>query len=145
VRGVAILLLLALAGCRGHTPPTPAAAPPAAAAGPVNPDPGVTTYACIDGQRITAGYPDAQTAVVTYKDHAYTLKLAPSADGARYTGYGLQWWTRGPRATIAALKAGEDTASDPGLACTAEGESASDVTHTSLPRQPPPGRFSRTS
>jgi len=120
VRAAVLILLLALAACHEQKA-APHPAPPAAA-GPVNPDPGITTYACVDGQRITAGYPDAQTAVVTYKDHAYTLKLAPSADGSRYTGYGLQWWTRGPRATITALKAGEDIATDPGLACTAEGE-----------------------
>ncbi|HEX3367139.1 MliC family protein [Phenylobacterium sp.] len=127
---VAILSLLALAACHERKP---ASSHAPAAAGPVNPDPGVTTYVCLDGQRITAGYPDPRTAVVTYKDHAYTLKLAPSADGVRYTGYGLQWWTRGPHAAIAALKGGEETASDPGLNCTAEGSpSAATVTRTSF-------------
>jgi membrane-bound inhibitor of C-type lysozyme len=128
VRAAAPILLLALAACHGQKA-APVRAPEAS--GPVNPDPGVTTYACIDGQRITVGYPDARTAVVTYKDHAYTLKLAPSADGARYTGYGLQWQTRGPHATITALKAGEEIASDPGLDCTAEGSpSAAALAHT---------------
>jgi membrane-bound inhibitor of C-type lysozyme len=124
-------LLLALADCRQQKPAPPPTPP--TASGPVNPDAQVTTYACVDGQRITAGYPDAQTAVVTYKDHAYTLKLAPSADGARYTGYGLQWWTRGSHAAIAALKGGEEIASEPGLDCKAEGSSpAATVTRTSL-------------
>ncbi|WP_293365879.1 MliC family protein [Phenylobacterium sp.] len=91
----------------------------------------MTSYACIDGQRITAGYPDVRTAIVTYKDHAYTLKLAPSADGSRYTGYGLQWWIRGAHASLSTLKAGEETASEPGLNCAAEGASpAASVTHT---------------
>lgn len=128
--GIGIALGLALAACHQQTP---APAHPAAS-GPVNPDPGVTTYLCTDGQRITAGYPDPQTAVVTYKDHAYTLKRAPSADGARYTGYGLQWQTRGSHAEIAALKAGEETASAPGLNCAAEGAPPAAVTRTSLTR-----------
>lgn len=123
-------LAMALAGCHEGKPTVTS---PPMAAGPVNPDPGVTTYVCVDGQTITAGYPDAQTAVVTYKDHAYTLKLARSADGARYTGYGLQWWTRGPHAAIAALKPGEEIASAPGLDCAAGGASpAATVTRTSL-------------
>ena len=86
----------------------------------MNPGVSVAVYACADGQAITAGYPDRETAVVTYKDHAYTLKLARSASGARYTGYGLQWWTKGAHASMAALKPGEDTASAPGLDCAAE-------------------------
>jgi len=122
-----ILLGLAIAGCRERATvqrPLPGA-PPSAAQGSVNPDAGVTVYVCADGQTITAGYPDAQTAVVTYKDHAYTLKLAPSASGARYTGYGLQWWTKGAQATIAALKPGEDAAGAPGVDCAAsQGQAA---------------------
>lgn len=133
---VAILALLTLAACHERKP---ASSHGPATSGPVNPDPGVTTYVCLDGQRITAGYPDPRTAVVTYKDHAYTLKLAPSADGARYTGYGLQWWTRGPHASIAALRGGEEIASDPGLDCAAEGSpSAATVTHTSFRVAEPP-------
>ncbi len=79
----------------------------AVAQGPVNPDVRVVTYACGDGSTIVAGYPDTKTAVVTWKDHAYTLKLAPAAHGARYTGFGLQWWTQGDRATLGHLTAGQ--------------------------------------
>jgi membrane-bound inhibitor of C-type lysozyme len=110
---LAMVLGLGLAGCRN--PPAPSAAQ-----GAVNPDAGVTTYACVDGSTITAGYPDRQTAVVTYRDHAYTLKLARSASGARYTGYGLQWQTKGAHAAIAPLKSGEEAASAPGVDCTAQ-------------------------
>ncbi|HZZ32734.1 MAG TPA: MliC family protein [Phenylobacterium sp.] len=126
--GIGIVLGLALAACHQQTASPPR--PPAS--GPVNPDPGVTTYSCMDGQRITAGYPDPQTAVVTYKDHAYTLKLAHSADGARYTGYGLQWWIRGSHAEIVALKAGEETTSAPGLDCVAEETPPAAINRTSL-------------
>src|SRR3954470_1505081 len=99
---MAVLLAAGLMACR-NPPATDQSGgrSPAARPGPVNPDPGVTAYACVDGQTITAGYPDSETAVVTYKDHAYILKRAPSASGARYTGYGLQWQTRGAHARIA--------------------------------------------
>jgi len=128
---LAVPAALSLAGCKeaARVGPSQAVSPPPATTGqaPVNPDAQITRYGCVDGQAITAGYPDSRTAVVTYKDHAYTLKLAPSADGARYTGYGLQWWTKGPHATISALKPGEESATDPGLACNAvEAPGASD-------------------
>ena len=93
---------------------------PRAPSGAVNPNPGVRTYRCANGPAIVAGYPDPTTAVVTYKDHAYTLKLAVAASGARYTGYGLQWWVKGQGARLSALKPGESIASDPGFACSAE-------------------------
>ena len=120
--GTAPLLLIVLVGlgaCDERTAgPRPPPVPPAA--GPVNPDAGVTAYRCADGQTIVAGYPDGMTAVVTYRDHAYTLKLAPADSGARYTGYGLQWWVRDHRAALAVLKPGEERASNPGLACVAD-------------------------
>ncbi len=116
----AVLLAPGAVGCRPTA--APEARPPApAAAGAVNPDPRVTLYKCPDGQAIEAGYPDSQTAVVTYKGHAYTLKTARSGSGARYTGMGLQWWTKGLRqGSIAALKPGEDVAGDPGMTCVAD-------------------------
>jgi membrane-bound inhibitor of C-type lysozyme len=121
---LAILLGLTVAGCRARetVQRSPAATPPPAAQGQVNPDAGVTAYACVDGQTITAGYPDAQTAVVTYRGHAYTLKRASSAGSARYTGYGLKWQVRGAHATITALRPGEDSAGGVGLDCTAQAQ-----------------------
>jgi membrane-bound inhibitor of C-type lysozyme len=77
----------------------------AAAQAPVNPDVRVVPYGCSDGSTIVAGYPDAQTAIVTWKNHAYTLKRAPGAGGARYAGFGLQWRTEGDRATLTAAQA----------------------------------------
>jgi membrane-bound inhibitor of C-type lysozyme len=117
---LAAVLALGLTACRDHpVASSQAQASAPASQGSVNPDAGVTTYACVDGSTITAGYPDARTAVVTYKDHAYTLKLTRSASGARYTGYGLQWQTKGAHAVIAPLKPGEETASAAGVDCTA--------------------------
>jgi membrane-bound inhibitor of C-type lysozyme len=119
---LAALAASSVAACRDPARPPSAAArpsPPATAQGSVNPDAGVTSYACLDGQTITAGYPDRETAVVTYKDHAYTLKRVPSASGARYTGYGLQWWVKGAHAAIVALKPGEEVAGSAALDCAA--------------------------
>lgn len=117
----ALAMLLALAACGKPSPPVaagPAPAPAAKAAGPVNPAVSLTTYDCSDGATLTAAYPDRESAIVTWKGHTYTLKLASSASGARYTGYGLQWWAKGlSQGTVAALKPGENVASDPGEQC----------------------------
>jgi len=134
MRLLPILTGLALAAC--HPPAARSEGAPPPAHGPVNPDAGVTTYKCADGSSIVAGYPDHETAVVTYKGHAYTLKLAPSADGARYTGYGLQWWTRGPRATITALKPGEEAATARGVDCTAQPQSTKPTKISLRPSSP---------
>lgn len=117
-RWLAVVVLL-LAGCEQRTAkPAPAAPPPA---GAVNPHVTVTAYVCEGGTRLTAAYPDSQTAIVDYRGHAYTLKIVRSGSGARYTGFGLQWWTKGvEHGTLARLKPGEDIASDPGVACEAE-------------------------
>ena len=112
------LAALGLAACSGQSGRSDQATlPPAAAQGPVNPDADVTTYSCADGKPIVAGYPDHDTAVVTYKDHAYILKRASANAGARYTGYGLQWWVKGGRATLSTLIGDEVLASDPGMVC----------------------------
>jgi membrane-bound inhibitor of C-type lysozyme len=80
----------------------------------------VTTYECPAGAKLVAAYPDRDTAIVTWKGHTYSLKIARSGSGARYTGYGLQWWSKGlGHGTIATLKPGEEIASDPGLECAA--------------------------
>ena len=119
-RRLAVLAALLPAGCerRAAEPPPAAPSPPA---GAVNPQVTVTAYVCEGGTRLTAAYPDSQTAIVDYRGHAYTLKLARSGSGARYTGFGLQWWTKGlEHGTLARLKPGEEVASDAGMACEAE-------------------------
>jgi membrane-bound inhibitor of C-type lysozyme len=123
--------LLALAAC--NKPARPAAAPvqvvvpppvaPVAAqpAAAVNPPVIITNYACAGGKMLEAGYPSATTAVVIWQGHAYTLNQATAASGARYTGFGLQWWSKGvSRANLATLKEGEEIATDPGLECVAQ-------------------------
>jgi membrane-bound inhibitor of C-type lysozyme len=137
-RFVAIALALGLVACtrpqqQEHIDAAPA--PPPTAAGPVNPDPKIASYTCADGEMVQVGYPDRNTAVLDYKGRAYTLKIARSASGARYIGYGLQWWTTGPDAgAIATLKAGEEIASAPGVRCTTRA-----VTPVSPPEPGTPG------
>lgn len=117
MRRAALILLLALGAC--ERPDAPAAMPatanrPAA----VNPDPGVRTYVCDDGRKVQAGYPDQLTAVVDVGGHAYTLKAQQAASGVRYTGFGLQWWSKGlQEARLSRLKDGETIASEPGVVC----------------------------
>jgi len=127
--------LLALAACNkpATPPPRPPPPAPAVAASPavvapelepgataVNPPVTITTYTCTGGKPLEAGYPNPTSAVVIWQGRAYSLTQAPAASGARYTGFGLQWWTRGPaHGTISILKAGEEMAADPGLECVA--------------------------
>jgi membrane-bound inhibitor of C-type lysozyme len=125
--------LLALAACNTpaatppRPPPPPVATTPAVVApelepeaAPVNPVVTITTYVCAGGKTLEAGYPNPTSAVVIWQGRAYSLTLARAARGARYTGFGLQWWTRGmTHGTLATLKAGEEIATDPGIECVA--------------------------
>lgn len=126
-----VLSALLLSSCGRPVATTPKGPPaPVVAAGPVNPAVTVATYHCADGQSLVAGYPDHDTAIVTWKGHSYSLKVVRSGSGARYTGYGLQWWTKGlTDGAIANLKAGEEVASETGLNCSTTGGAA--------PVQPP--------
>jgi membrane-bound inhibitor of C-type lysozyme len=80
--------------------------------------PAWTSYSCSDGQVVQAAYPDTNTALVKIKGETYTLHIAMSGSGARYTGNNWQWWTKGMRdGMLAPLAAGETIASAPGLDC----------------------------
>jgi membrane-bound inhibitor of C-type lysozyme len=77
-----------------------------------------TRYACADGRVVQAAYPDTNTAQIKIDGHAHTLRIAMSADGARYTGEGWQWWTKGMHdGNLAPLAAGETIANAPSVAC----------------------------
>lgn len=52
-------------------------------------------YLCESGNRIVATYTDSSTAVIEFNGQRVRLKIAISASGARYTGGGLVWWTKG--------------------------------------------------
>ncbi|MEO8925792.1 MAG: MliC family protein [Caulobacteraceae bacterium] len=99
-----------LAGCGAMAP---APSPPAAA----------IVYVCPDGQSVRATYPDTRTAVIKYRGVTHTLKTAVSADGARYIGEGLQWWTKGmTHGTLAALTP-DETYATPSQDCVATPDS----------------------
>ncbi|HTV87069.1 MAG TPA: MliC family protein [Dyella sp.] len=76
-----------------------------------------TNYVCRDGQTVQAAYPDTHTAWVKIKGQMHTLHVVISGSGARYTGEGWQWWTKGMREGMLAPLAKGETIADPGLAC----------------------------
>ena len=81
----------------------------------------VTRYRCADGHVVKARYPTVGRAHIVYQDRSIDMKLAVSASGARYTGGGWQWWTKGmTEGYLAPLQAGEEIASAAGMACTAK-------------------------
>lgn len=81
----------------------------------------VTRYACEDGSVVEAAYPDVDTARIVYKGRSIEMKLAVSASGARYTGGGWEWWTKGLKeGRLTPLPPGEEIAPPGGVACTAE-------------------------
>lgn len=76
------------------------------------------SYACADGRVVQAAYPDTNTAQIKIGGQEHILRIAMSADGARYTGDGWQWWTKGMHdGSLAPLAAGETIANAPGVAC----------------------------
>lgn len=76
-------------------------------------------YACPDGTVVDARYPNTDTAQISRGGQVTTLTIQRSASGARYTGGGWEWWTKGREGTLSPLRSGEDIASSPGMTCTA--------------------------
>jgi membrane-bound inhibitor of C-type lysozyme len=97
---------LAVAGC--------ATAAPSAAPAPASPP---IVYTCPGGDTVSARYPDTKTAVIEYQGRTHTLKTAVSADGVRYIGEGLQWWTKGMTVGMISRLAPGATSADPGPEC----------------------------
>lgn len=104
-----LLVLLAIAGLL-------------AACQDTRPDAPGTPYHCAGGRVVLAGYPDSDHARLVIDGTGHRLAIALSASGARYTGDGWQWWTKGMHeAWLAPLRPGETIASAPGVACEAQG------------------------
>jgi membrane-bound inhibitor of C-type lysozyme len=79
------------------------------------------TYECLDGNTVTAAYPDETSVVVTQAGQSYRMTAVPAERGTRYAGEGRQWWLQGrgrfASGFLGELKPGETQASDPGLLC----------------------------
>ncbi|MET3526961.1 MliC family protein [Phenylobacterium koreense] len=129
------LAAFALAACgRGGEQQAKAPEAPPAKAAPV------TTYVCDDGRTVRASYPDTETAIVEIDGRSRTLRIAISASGARYTGDGFQWWTKGmDQAQLSPLAAGEDIATAPGVNCRAPEAAAAADEPVSPPAPGSPG------
>lgn len=52
-------------------------------------------YRCESGREVAASYPTDSIAFVRYQGATREMFVAASASGARYTGDGYEWWTRG--------------------------------------------------
>lgn len=76
-----------------------------------------TIYQCDDGERFEVAYPNQESAILNYRGQLFLLKSAISASGARYTGEGLQWWTKGEEGSLSPLLKGEDYAKAVGKTC----------------------------
>lgn len=108
---------MAAAGCSAAAAPGPA---------PVA-DGAWITYRCESGREVAASYPVDSMAFVRYGGVTREMSVASSASGARYTGDGYEWWTRGtgPGSTgrLSRFRGEETTASQPLESCTVPGGS----------------------
>jgi len=87
VSTAAVAALLGLAACENPTA-TPAAKKTSEG------QPQDIAYACAGGETLTARYTDARTVIVTFRGESFTLTLADSASGSRFTGGGREWWIK---------------------------------------------------
>ena len=69
-----------------------AGALPANAAAPAK---ATVAYACAEDQQVSVVYDGEQKVLVTYDGTTYKMKRAKSADGMRFVGSGMQWWSKG--------------------------------------------------
>lgn len=88
VSAAAIAAMLALSACEN---PAATPAPKGGAAPAANAE---VVYACQGGETLRARYPDARTAVISFRNETFTLTLAESASGSRFTGGGREWWIK---------------------------------------------------
>lgn len=77
----------------------------------------VTAYVCEDGRIVRVLLPDRDSASLTLEGSTNRLTTAVSGGGTRYTGDGLQWWSKGDEGMLAPLKSTEEIAGDPGVRC----------------------------
>jgi membrane-bound inhibitor of C-type lysozyme len=113
--GAAVVAGMMAAGCAAASAPGPAAVA----------DGAWIVYRCESGREVAASYPADSLAFVRYQGATREMSVARSASGARYTGDGYEWWTRGtgPGSTgrLARFRGDELTASLPLEECTVPG------------------------
>ncbi len=66
-------------------------------------------YSCDSGVRVTATYPDTDSARVTYLGREHSMRVDVSASGTRYVGDLLEWWTKGTEGTLLQRNASGDS------------------------------------
>ncbi|SDM46555.1 Membrane-bound inhibitor of C-type lysozyme [Oryzisolibacter propanilivorax] len=60
-------------------------------------------FRCDDGSTLVVAYPTSDTATLQLRGATHALRIARSGSGARYTGSGLQWWSKGNAGTLSRL------------------------------------------
>ncbi len=64
-------------------------------------------YIC-QGYRIPVIYDNVKNkAIVTWGDRRYGLTMVPTSDGTRYMNAKLEWWEKGPTATVSSVSDGK--------------------------------------
>ncbi len=76
-----------------------------------------TILKCSNSQFLQVTYPDENTAILEWDNGTFTLNSAISASGARYTGEGWQWWTKGDSGHLTPMKADEKFATQASILC----------------------------
>lgn len=76
-------------------PDTLPSRPPNATKAPTPQQITLTRYACDHDALVQASYPTQDAAIVQYGGNTYEMRSARAADGARYVGTTLEWWTQG--------------------------------------------------
>lgn len=95
------LAVLLLAGCSRDRPPAaPAGHMSKAPARPTVAQPNHVRYLCDDGFAFSADVAVTQAVIHLSDGRSETLPHARSADGARYVGDTLTYWSRGRHATL---------------------------------------------
>ncbi len=135
VRSTALIAALSLAACERAAEKAPSA-PDRADARPVD-----VAYACEGGGSLTARYPDARTAIVTWEGQTFTMTLAESASGSRFVGAGREWWLKAypdrEEGTLSPSPTGAAAGGPPLAVCTKSADAAPETGPEFNPSIPP--------
>jgi membrane-bound inhibitor of C-type lysozyme len=88
IRSGLLFFVVAIVGCgkpAHKVEPVSQSAPPVA----------THLYQCESKRTVRVSYPSEHSATVEYEGQVLQMRIAVSASGARYTGGGLEWWSKG--------------------------------------------------